>query len=231
MSSWSSAFDPLPPPPETPESTRKKRKKVKKKKKAKKEPKVKSRKRRRRRRRSSSDEEPVSTRDEQVPRETAREQQVPETTAAFPSSTRPEDQGRWVFQAFWEPAHLGAARRPPRRRRPSFRALFSSLGTKKGIERPAGSLSLGRRSHGISITAKMPGGRVRRTVMMLKRPPPLRSQLPTSGSPKGSRTCKELKRRIRRRIRTMKSTFGLYGPPPRRQPMATRAALNQLLNS
>ena len=111
------------------------------------------------------------------------------------------------------------------------RALFSSLGTKKGIERPAGSLSLGRRSHGISITAKMPGGRVRRTVMMLKRPPPLRSQLPTSGSPKGSRTCKEPKRRIRRRIRTMKSTFGLYGPPPRRQPMATRAALNQLLNS
>ena len=96
MSSWSSAFDPLPPPPETPESTRKKRRKVKKNKKAKKEPKVKSRKRRRRRRRSSLDEEPVSTRDEQMPRETAREQQVPETTAAFPSSTRPEDQGRWV---------------------------------------------------------------------------------------------------------------------------------------
>ena len=109
MSSWSSAFDPLPPPPETPESTRKKKKKVKKKKKAKKEPKVKSRKRRRRRRRSSSDEEPVPTRDEQVLRATAREQQVPETTAASSSSTRPEDQGRWVFQAFWEPATLGAA--------------------------------------------------------------------------------------------------------------------------
>ena len=113
MSSWSSAFDPLPPPPETPESTRKKRKKVKKKKKAKTEPKVKSRKRRRRRRRSSSDEEPVPTRDEQVPRATAREQQVPETTAASPSSTRPEDQGRWVFQAFWEPAKLGAAPSKP----------------------------------------------------------------------------------------------------------------------
>ena len=68
MSSWSSAFDPLPPPPETLERARKKRRKVKKKKKARKEPKVKSRKRRRRRRRSSSDEEPVSTRDEQMPR-------------------------------------------------------------------------------------------------------------------------------------------------------------------
>ena len=113
MSSWSSAFDPLPPPPETPESARKKRRKVRKKKKARKEPKVKSRKRRRRRRRSSSDEEPVSTRDEQMPRETAREQPVLETTAAFPSSTRPEDQGRWVFQAFWEPANLGAAPSKP----------------------------------------------------------------------------------------------------------------------
>ena len=111
------------------------------------------------------------------------------------------------------------------------RALSSSLGTTKGPGRPAGILSLGRRSHGISITAKMPGGRVRRTAMMLKRPPPLRSQLPTSGSPKGSRTCKEPRRRIRRRIRKMKSTFGLYGPPPRRQPMPTRAAQNQLLSS
>ena len=50
--------------------------------------------------------------------------------------------------------------------------LSSSLGTKKGLGRPAGILSLGRRSHGISITAKMPGGRVRRTAMMLKRATP-----------------------------------------------------------
>ena len=99
--------------PRDPREYKEEKKKVKKKKKAKKEPKVKSRKRRRRRRRSSSDEEPVSTRDEQMPRETAREQQVPETTAAFPSSTRPEDQGRWVFQAFWEPANLGAAPSKP----------------------------------------------------------------------------------------------------------------------
>ena len=74
-------------------------------------------------------------------------------------------------------------------------------------------------------------GRVRKTVMMLKKPPPLRSQLPTSGSLKGSRTCKEPRKGILRRIRTTKSTFELYGPPRRRQPMATRTALNQLLNS
>ena len=99
--------------PRDPRECKEEKKKVKKKKKANREPKVKSRKRRRRRRRSSSDEEPVPTRDEQMPRTTAREQQVPETTAASSSSTRPEDQGRWVFQAFWEPAKLGATPSKP----------------------------------------------------------------------------------------------------------------------
>ena len=56
MSSWSSAFDPLPPPPESPKRKQKTRKKKTKKKKKKKQEKDRAKKARKKRQRTSSDE-------------------------------------------------------------------------------------------------------------------------------------------------------------------------------
>ena len=104
MSSWSSAFDPLPPPPESPKRKQKTRKKKTKKKKKKKQEKDRAKKARKKRQRTSSDELASQHGAEQMPQASSSRDQAPELEAAAPS-TPPEDQGRWIFQAVWEPSN------------------------------------------------------------------------------------------------------------------------------
>ena len=104
MSSCSSAFDPVPPPPESPKKRQKTRKKKTKKKKKKKQEKDRAKKARKKRQRTSSDELASQHGAEQMPQASSSRDQPPELEAAAPS-TPPEDQGRWIFQAVWEPSN------------------------------------------------------------------------------------------------------------------------------
>ena len=128
MSSWSSAFDPITSPPKSPENRPKSKKKKKKSAKKKRDTQHKMRKKEKKKPRgvSSSAVGPSDGTQHKVPRRRSGpdtpEMECEKMECETPAPPSPS-LGRWVFQAFWEPAGDTQLPEPPPKRRAAAKML------------------------------------------------------------------------------------------------------------
>ena len=123
MSSWGSAFDPMPSPPESPESRSKRKKKKRKSVKKKRDARHAKRKKEKKPPRGASPRAVETAHFEQPEAPRGQSDSGAQELACAVSTPLPPNLGRWVFQAFWEPVGDAQLPQPPPKRRAAAKML------------------------------------------------------------------------------------------------------------